>query len=90
MKPLAVFLLLLACSGCAAKEPDAARPLHVQAMYAECPRPGKAKVRAMKTTEHIGSAGNVAIAMHNIDTMAAHIKKQDAALDCYEQQAGKP
>ena len=85
-----VLLASLGC-GCATREkPEPAKPLHVQAMYTRCPRPGKVAVRAMKTGEHIGSAGNVAIAMHNVDTMAAHIKKQDAALDCYEQQAGKP
>ncbi|MDR2745680.1 MAG: hypothetical protein LBB66_10895 [Desulfovibrio sp.] len=55
---------------------------------ADCPRPAPPALPALDPQKRLEHPANLARLTLAVDLMASHIADQDAALDCYERQAG--
>lgn len=87
-KPL-IFLMLgsLAVAGCGGKE----QGLPMRYRPEECPRPAPLCAEDLPALDGglpFDAPENVNAMMQRHNVMRAHVKAQDAALDCYEAQTG--
>lgn len=86
----AILILLcgaLSLAACGARqEPEPFKPLHIQAAFAECPRPARPEAPLLDENVHVGSINVLEPLMRAVDTQGAYIDALETALDCYEQR----
>lgn len=83
-KLLCISMLLAAISACATR-PEGVTVQHV---FTRCPRPAAPELPALDPEEHVCSPANLERLLLRSDRQCWFIEQQDAALDCYERQAG--
>lgn len=79
---LCTLTALAVISGCAGK------PVTVQHGVSRCPRPIRPELPGLDPAEHVCSPANLDRLLTIVDRQCGYIEQQDAALDCYERQAG--
>lgn len=81
---LSILTVLAAISGCAVKPAG----ITVQHAVTRCPRPARPELPTVDPSEHLCSPANLDKLLTIVDRQCGYIEQQDAALDCYERQAG--
>lgn len=81
---LCISMLLAAISACATR-PEV---VTVQQAFTLCPRPAAPELPALDPEQHVCSPENLERLLLRSDRQCWFIEQQDAALDCYERQAG--
>ncbi|MDL2313376.1 hypothetical protein LJC36_00170 [Desulfovibrio sp. OttesenSCG-928-C14] len=82
---LLTFLLLAGCSAA----PELMRPVPIQRHFTECPRPARPELRHLDEGLHLADPANVGRLLEIVEGLFFYGSGQDAALDCYEKQAGE-